>query len=96
MLTQEELNRDYVDGPAAAKMLKVTTNHVRLLCATGKLKGAMKLGTSGWIIPRASVLNYVPGRKGPKPKPSHVRKNKRILEQAIKEADNLKNGTNNG
>jgi len=67
MLTQEKLNEEYVDGPAAAKMLNVTSNQVRFLCAKGRLKGAMKVGTSGWLIPRESVLNYKPHKRGPKP-----------------------------
>ena len=68
MLTQEELDKDYVDGPAAAKMLQVTSNQVRFLCSRGRLKGAMKLGTSGWLIPKESVLNYKTQKTGPKPK----------------------------
>lgn len=81
MLTQEELDREYVDSPEAAKMLKITTNQVRFLCSQKKLEGAIKLGTSGWIIPRTSVLNYKPGRRGPKPK-----NNKSIINQALNEA----------
>ena len=89
MLTQEELDNEYVDSPEAAKLLKLTTNQVRFLCSRGKLNGAIKLGTSGWIIPRVSVLTYKPGRRGPKPK-----NNKDILTSAINKADNLKEGDN--
>ena len=80
MLTQEALDKEYVDGPAAARMLNVTTNQVRFLCSRGRLKGAMKLGTSGWIIPRESVINYKPQKRGPKSK----------SEQAINFISNVK------
>ena len=86
MLTQEQLDREYVDGPGAAKLLKITTNQVRFLCSRGKLVGAIKLGTSGWIIPRTSVTNYKPGKRGPKPK----LRNKETITNTINEADNLK------
>ena len=86
MLTQEQLDRDYVDGPGAAKMLKLTPTQIRFLCSRGKLSGAMKLGTSGWIIPRTSVASYKPGKRGPKPKS----RNKETIKNIISEADNLK------
>ena len=86
MLTQEQLDREYVDGPGAAKLLKITPNQVRFLCSRGKLAGAMKLGTSGWIIPRTSVTSYKPGKRGPKPKTC----NKEIITNTIHEADSLK------
>ncbi len=87
MLTQQELDREYVDGPAAAKILNVTSTQVRFLCAQGRLNGAMKLGTSGWIIPRVSVMNYKPKKRGPKPKTSNDRE---IWAKALAQADNLK------
>ena len=86
MLTQEQLDRDYVDGPGAAKLLKITPNQVRFLCSRGKLVGAIKLGTSGWIIPRTSVASYIPGKRGPKPK----QRNRDTITNTISEADNLK------
>lgn len=81
MLTQEELDREYVDGPAAAKMLNVTSNQVRFLCSKGRLKGAMKLGTSGWLIPRESVLNYKPQKRGPK-STTHIPEEVKIMLQS--------------
>ena len=91
MLTQEELNKEYVDGPAAAKMLNVTSTQVRFLCSRGRLKGAMKVGTSGWLIPRESVLNYKPKKRGPKPQTSSREDDKALISEALKglkEADN--------
>ncbi len=87
MLTQEELNKEYVDGPAAAKILKITSSQVRFLCSRGRLKGAMKVGTSGWLIPRESVLLYKPGKRGPKTANT-------VLNNAINEANNLKEDDN--
>lgn len=87
MLTQEKLNEEYVDGPAAAKMLNVTSNQVRFLCAKGRLKGAMKVGTSGWLIPRESVLNYKPHKRGPKTTGRLTpEETKEILSEALKQS----------
>ena len=83
MLTQQELDRDYVDGPAAAKILKITSTQVRFLCAKGRIKGAMKLGTSGWIIPRISVLNYKPNKRGSKPKTPSREDDKALIAEAL-------------
>lgn len=66
MLTQQELDEIYVDSPAAAKILKVTPDHIRFLCGKGRLKGALKLGTSGWLIPRQSLQEYKPMKRGVK------------------------------
>lgn len=86
MLTQEELDREYVDEPRAAKLLKITPNQVCFLCSRWKLVGAIKLGTSGWIIPRTSVTSYKLGKRDPKPK-LH---NKETITNIINKADNLK------
>ena len=86
MLTQETLDEEYVDGPAAAKMLNVTSNQVRFLCSKGRLKGAMKLGTSGWLIPRESVLNYKPRKRGPKSPAWTPEEAKEIISKALEQA----------
>ena len=93
MLTQEILDEEYVDGPAAAKILNITSNQVRFLCSRGKLKGAMKLGTSGWIIPRKSVLDYKPQKRGPKPRSPTAKQTKELIAKTLKE---LKEGKYNG
>lgn len=90
MLTQEELNREYVDSPEAAKILGITATQIRFLCARKKLEGAMKLGTSGWIIPRTSVLKYKPGRRGPKPRVNRNPDDRTVMREAIKEAEKWK------
>ena len=66
MLTQQELDEFYVDSPAAAEILKVTPNHIRFLCSKGRLKGALKLGSSAWLIPRQSLYEYKPMKRGVK------------------------------
>ena len=91
MLTQEELNEEYVDGPAAAKILNVTNAQIRFLCLRGRLEGAMKLGTSGWLIPRESVLKYKPQKRGPKPKSLTREQTKEIILEALSE---IKENTN--
>ena len=85
MLTQEKLDEEYVDGPAAAKILEVTSSQVRFLCARGRLKGAMKVGTSGWLIPRESVLNYKPRKRGPKPTGLTPEETKEVIAKALQE-----------
>jgi hypothetical protein len=48
----------------------------------GKLPGAKKIAKT-WLIPRISVLSYVPGPRGPKPKAQRLAAEKAaILEQA--------------
>lgn len=86
MLTQEELDKEYVDGPAAAKMLNVTSTQVRFLCSRGRLEGAMKVGTSGWLIPRASVLNYKPKKRGPKPQTPTTQQTKQMISEALEQS----------
>ena len=82
MLTQQELNQNFMDAPAAAKVLEISNAQVRFLCAKGRLQGAMKLGTSGWIIPRASVSNYKPQKRGPQAK-KLTEEYKRLHSQAV-------------
>ncbi len=43
--------------------LNLSTGHIRQLCIKGYMSGARKIGNT-WIIPRESVLNYTPGKKG--------------------------------
>ena len=92
MLTQKELDEEYVDGPAAAKMLNVTSNQVRFLCANGRFNGAMKLGTSGWIIPKISVLNYKPQKRGPK---SKLNQDKALIRETLEKIQEFKDGEQN-
>jgi hypothetical protein len=47
---------------AAADRLKVSTQRVRLLCNTGRIKGAVKVGRDWMIPPNFSVTNAKNGR----------------------------------
>ena len=85
MLTQEELNKIYVDGPGAAKLLNVTPSQVRFLCSKGRLEGALKVGTSGWLIPRISVEKYKPFKRGAKSIKEKTMDERKLIEKAIKE-----------
>ena len=67
MFDSESLMKNYVDQLTAAKMLNVSQGRISQLCTNGKFNGAAKIGWS-WIIPRESVLNYKPNKRGPKPK----------------------------
>ena len=96
MITQEEINQNYVDSPEAARMLDVSDGRIRQLCLKGRFEGALKMGKS-WIIPIVTINNFRRNRPGPKPKPttreelkaliSEARKSS-IKESSIKEGDN--------
>jgi predicted DNA-binding transcriptional regulator AlpA len=59
---------DYVTASEAAKMLGKTSGMIWVLCKDGKLPGAKKMGNAAWLIPRASVESYTPGKRGPRTK----------------------------
>ena len=85
MLTQAEINKNYMDSPEAARMLNITDSRIRRLCLDGRFEGAIKAGKS-WLIPRIAVGNFkrlAPGKKPP------GTDEKELLLQAINEANNL-------
>ena len=57
----------YVTVTEAAEIMGKSISVVRSLCLQGRLEGAEKLGTAGWIIPRESALNFKSSPRGPKP-----------------------------
>ena len=57
---------NYVTAVQAAELLGRGIRIVAKLCQDGRLTGAEKVGNA-WLIPRASVLNYQPGKRGVKP-----------------------------
>jgi predicted DNA-binding transcriptional regulator AlpA len=59
---------NYVTASEAAKILGKTSGMVWVLCKNGKLPGAKKMGNAAWLIPRASVESYTPGKRGPRTK----------------------------
>ena len=92
MLTQYEIDKDYVDSPEAARILNVDDSRIRRLCLDGRFEGAIKAGKS-WLIPRISVMNF----KRLRPRSIMKTPNDRtIISNAIREATNLKGCTDNG
>lgn len=87
MNVEEILKQEYVNAIEAAEMLNVNDSRIRQLCIGGKLASAFKIGDT-WLIPRTSVLNYKPGKRGPKSKPSI----KDTILDVVNNADNLKVG----
>jgi hypothetical protein len=59
---------EYITITEAAKVLNKTVSMVGRLCRSGKFDGAEKKGNAAWLIPRASVESYTPGRRGPRTK----------------------------
>jgi predicted DNA-binding transcriptional regulator AlpA len=57
---------DYVTASEAAEILGKTSGLIWVLCKNGKLPGAKKMGNAAWLIPRASVESYTPGKRGPR------------------------------
>ena len=82
MLQLEELQRNYVDAPDAAKMLNVSQTRVRRLCREGRFPGATKVGSS-WIIPREAVLNHKPLPPGVKSRSERVKAEQAALREEI-------------
>ena len=78
----EELQKNYVDAPDAAKMLNVSQTRVRRLCREGRFPGAAKVGSS-WIIPREAVLNHKPLPPGVKPRSERVKAERAALREEI-------------
>ena len=80
MITKETLERDYISAPEAAEMLNLGRNQIGKLCRARRFEGAAQIGNA-WIIPRESVLNYKPNKRGVKPG-TQSKKAKLAAEQA--------------
>lgn len=50
----------------AAKISKYSAKHIRHLCATGKIDGAVLMGKT-WVMPADALDAYMPGPRGFKP-----------------------------
>ena len=59
--------KEYANIHEAAALINRKESLIRTLCQLGRLEGALKIGKA-WIIPRESVLNYRPKKRGAKPK----------------------------
>lgn len=53
----------FITAKEAATIMKRTSDYIRKLCVSGRLKGAYKFGTT-WIIPKLSVENFSPQPRG--------------------------------
>ena len=89
LIDEKTIKENYVDPITAANMLHVSRSRINKLCQEGRFEGAIKTGWS-WIIPRISVENFKPLRRGPKPNPQPD--DKTVWNTALKNADNLKEG----
>lgn len=54
----------YMTTQEAAEYLDYRMEYISVLCSTGKLPGAKKMGKKMWIIPEKSVFEYKPGPQG--------------------------------
>ena len=82
MIQKDDIEKNYVDAPEAAKLLSVSRSRIGKLCLAGRFQGALKIGAS-WIIPREAVLNHKPLPPGVKPKKAKLAAERAaILEQA--------------
>jgi excisionase family DNA binding protein len=63
----DAIREGYVTTEEAAALIGKGINMISKLCQSGRLPGAEKLGNS-WLIPRASVESYSPGKRGPRTK----------------------------
>ena len=59
------LKGNYLTTHEAALLIGRGANMILKLCQNGRLDGAEKLGGC-WLIPRNSVLNYKPNKRGRK------------------------------
>jgi hypothetical protein len=58
---------EYMTVSEAAQLLNKSVPMISHLCRGGRLANAVKLSTGAWLIPRESVLSYVPMKRGVKP-----------------------------
>ena len=59
------IKEEYVTAIQASEIIGKSINLIAKLCQSGRLPGAEKIGNT-WLIPRASVESYAPGRRGPR------------------------------
>jgi excisionase family DNA binding protein len=62
----ENLYGTYITVTEASKILGISDIRVQQLCQSGRLS-AIKFARD-WLIPRASVESYSPGKRGPRTK----------------------------
>ena len=95
MITKEDIQQEYLTVSEAAQALEVNNSRIRQICIEGRFEGAFKRGGS-WFIPRKAVEIYKPLTPGPRP--GHppgpkIMTDREIMNIAINQAANLKEGT---
>ncbi len=91
MISRKEIEQDYTNAKQTGEILKLSPSRISRLCSQGRFKGAFKAGGS-WLIPKIAVENFERLSPGIKPRGYDEKK---FLEQAINEADNLNGDTDN-
>ena len=81
----DDLKTKYVTVDEAANLANRKTSLIRTLCREGRLPGAEKMGNS-WIIPRESVLNYQPAKRGVKSRSERVKAERAALREEVEAA----------
>ena len=61
------IQNGYITVTEAAVLSGKGIKMIARLCQSGRLPGAEKIGNT-WLIPRASVESYTPGKRGPRTK----------------------------
>lgn len=81
----DDLKEKYVTVDEAADLANRKTSLIRTLCREGRLPGAEKMGNS-WIIPKESVLNYQPAKRGVKPRAERLKAEREALRAELSSA----------
>ena len=85
------LRGKYLTTAEAAELIGKGANMIAKLCQAGRLPGAEKMGNS-WIIPRESVLNYQPAKRGVKPRSERLRAEREALREEVESAITVAKG----
>lgn len=80
------LRENYVTTAEAAELIGKGPNMIAKLCQAGRLPGAEKIGNT-WMIPRKSVENYVPNKRGPKTKKEKLASEKQAFLRELQKSD---------
>lgn len=79
------LREEYLTTAEAATLTGKGANMIAKLCQAGRLPGAEKMGNS-WVIPRESVLNYQPAKRGVKSRSERVKAEQAALREEVEAA----------
>jgi excisionase family DNA binding protein len=82
------IHEGYITVADAAKLSGKGIKMIARLCQSGRLPGAEKIGNT-WLIPRASVESYSPGKRGPRTKKEKLSAELDGIKAAISETNRL-------